>query len=317
MFYCNHEHMIKGPNLGSRSSQNKSTAKGRFHYITRTAGFKNYKETSHEQIEFVQSGNLPAFAEHDPTVFWQAADLYERKNGRVCSSLVIALPKELNQNQRILLAEQFIAEFADRYQFPYSCAIHNHVGTLGGEEQPHLHLMYSERHVDGIDRTPEQFFKRYNSKQPEKGGAQKLTADVLGLGKAQFHLYRQIIEDLINASLKEYAPTKKVMIKGIEVEVPNSVSCLSNADYNKKYGTNLQDVPIMNKALRYAKPSNPERYQQRLEMTAKINQIRAENRYEKYKAEYEIALVKQQKQDKKSEQRLNLSSLSGYDSPSF
>ena len=33
--------------------------------------------------------------------------------------------------------------------------------------------MFSERKLDGIDRDPEQFFKRYNAKNPEKGGAKK------------------------------------------------------------------------------------------------------------------------------------------------
>jgi hypothetical protein len=71
--------------------------------------------------------------------------------------LVVALPKELTSEQRIELAEQFIQEFADRYRYPFTCAIHNHAGALAGQDQPHLHLIYSERHVDGIERTPEQF----------------------------------------------------------------------------------------------------------------------------------------------------------------
>lgn len=178
--------------------------------------------------------------------------MYERSNGRTCSSLIVALPKELNQQQRIELAEQFIVEFADRYCYPFTCAIHNHAGAIGGQEQPHLHFMYSERHVDGIDRTEEQFFKRYNAKDLSKGGAQKLTADVLGMGKAQLQLYRQKTEELINASLGQYAPMKKVEIKGLEVEVPSLVSCLSHRDYNKKHGTHLKDVPVMTKAIRFA-----------------------------------------------------------------
>jgi hypothetical protein len=121
---------------------------------------------------------MPNFAEGKPAEFWEAADIYERSNGRTCSSMVVALPKELSQAQRIELAEQFISEFADSYRYPFTCAIHNHAGSLGGKEQPHLHFMYSERHVDGIERTAEQFFKRYNPKDPHKGGAQKLTADV-------------------------------------------------------------------------------------------------------------------------------------------
>lgn len=317
MFYCNHEHIIKTQSSKSNSRKNKSTATGRFHYITRTAEFARYKENSQEKVEFVQSGNMPTFAEGKPAEFWQAADLYERKNGRVSSSLVVALPKELSTKQRIELAEQFIIELADRYQFPYTCSIHTHAGSLGGEEQPHLHFMYSERHVDEIDRTPEQFFKRYNLKQPEKGGAQKLTADVLGLGKGQLQLYREKTEQLINYSLERYASTKILEIKGVKVEVPSFVSCLSNEDYNKKYGTALQDVPMMNKAIRYAQPSDLERYQQKQEMTAEINRIRAENRYELYKPYYELELDKQRKLEREQQHNYQQTQTRDNDGPSF
>ena len=291
MFYCNLEHTSKkAVKTRSGKVKNAATAKNRFHYITRTSHFKNYKESASEQIEFVRSGNLPNFAEGKPAEFWDAADIYERSNGRTCSSLVVALPKELNQAQRIELAEAFIAEFADRYSYPFTCAIHNHVGSLGGQEQPHLHFMYSERHVDGIDRTAEQFFKRYNPKDPQKGGAQKLTADVLGMGKAQLQLYRQKTEELINESLRYYAPTKMVEIRGIQVEVPSLVSCLSNKEYNKKHGTQLKDVPVMNKAVRFAREKEPALVAERERMTAEINRLRAENNYELYRPFYEAEL---------------------------
>lgn len=294
MFYCNLEHTTKkAVKTRSGKVKNAATAKNRFHYITRTSHFKNYKEHASEQIEFVRSGNMPSFAEGKPAGFWEAADIYERSNGRTCSSLIVALPKELNQAQRIELAEAFITEFADRYRYPFTCAIHHHAGSFGGQEQPHLHFMYSERHVDGIERTAEQFFKRYNPKDPQKGGAQKLTADVLGMGKAQLQLYRQKTEELINESLMRYAPTKIVEIKGIQVEVPSLVSCLSNKEYNKKYGTQLQDVPVMNKALRFARENEPELMAKREDMVAEINRLRAENYYALYQSFYEAELQRQ------------------------
>lgn len=320
MFYCNLEHTAKKA-IKTRSGKvkNAPTAKSRFHYITRTLHFKNYKEHTSEQIEFVRSGNMPNFAEGKPAEFWDAAEIYERSNGRTCSSLVVALPKELTVAQRIELAEAFIAEFADSYRYPFTCAIHNHASALAGQEQPHLHFMYSERHVDGIERTPEQFFKRYNPKEPQKGGAQKLTADVLGMGKAQLQLYRQKTEELINDSLERYAPMKVVEIRGIPVEVPSFVSCLSNKDYNKKYGTQLQDVPIMNKAVRFAEEDESELFAKKQEMTAEINRIRAENYYELYKPYYEQTLNKQhqlarekrQEEEKRLEQ--NQEQFKGYD----
>ena len=303
MFYCNLEHTAKKA-IKTRSGKIKdgATAKNRFHYITRTSHFKSYKESVSEQIEFVKSGNMPSFAEGKPAEFWQAADVFERSNGRTCSSLVVALPKELNQAQRIELAEAFITEFADRYRFPFSCAIHNHAGSIAGIEQPHLHLMYSERHVDGIDRSAEQFFKRYNPKDPQKGGAQKLTADVLGMGKAQLQLYRQKTEELINDSLMRYAPMKQVEIRGIRVEVPSTVSCLSHRDYNKKYGTELQDVPVMNKAVRFAKENEPELWAKQQHMIEEIQRIRAENRYEQHRLFYETELKNRKEIEELSKQ---------------
>ena len=320
MFYCNLEHTAKKAiKTGSGKVKNAPTAKSRFHYITRTLHFKKYKESASEQIEFVRSGNMPNFAEGKPAEFWNAAEGYERSNGRTCSRLVVALPKELTVAQRIELAEAFIAEFADRYRYPFTCAIHNHAGALAGQEQPHLHFMYSERHVDGIERTAEQFFKRYNPEEPQKGGAQKLTADVLGMGKAQLQLYRKKTEELINDSLERYAPIKMVEIRGIQVEVPSLVSCLSNKDYNKKYGTQLKDVPIMNKAVRFAEEDEPELFAKKLEMTAEINRIRAENYYELYKPYYEQALNKQHQlareksQEKEKQLQQNQEPSKGYD----
>ena len=57
-------------------------------------------------------------------------------------------------------------------RLPYTLAVHR-----GGDgENPHAHLMFSERPNDGIERGKEQWFKRYNAKAPEKGGTQKSRA---------------------------------------------------------------------------------------------------------------------------------------------
>ena len=57
-----------------------------------------------------------------------------------------------------------------RERLPYTLAIHR--GGPDGEN-PHAHLMISERANDGIERSREQWFRRYNAKAPEKGGAKK------------------------------------------------------------------------------------------------------------------------------------------------
>ena len=49
---------------------------------------------------------------------------------------------------------------------------------MDGKEQPHAHIMFSERTRDGVERDPEQYFKRYNSKHPERGGAKKANTGI-------------------------------------------------------------------------------------------------------------------------------------------
>lgn len=236
MFYFDLRH--------NRKQSSKSSFNG-FCYITRTKHFKLNKIELNEEVEFVCSGNMPKWVEYKPDRFWIAADKYEKNNSRTSSHITIALPKELNSEQRIELSKSLINAFCEEFKFPYSCAIHNHKGVLDGEnDQPHLHLQYSERTtLDDFERPPELFFRQYRPKNPERGGAQKITADVLGLGRHQIRHMRQLTEKLINESLELYAPMKTVRIYDIELQVPNRVSCLSNEDYNAKFGTKLKDTP--------------------------------------------------------------------------
>lgn len=106
------------------------------------------------------------------THFWQAADTFERANGSSYREFEIALPRELTPTQRIELVRDFIREeLSDKHA--YSVALHNSAGSIDGGEQPHAHIMMSQRVNDGIELSPEQYFKRYNAKFPERGGARK------------------------------------------------------------------------------------------------------------------------------------------------
>ncbi len=62
-------------------------------------------------------------------------------------------------------------------RLPYTLAIHR--GGANGEN-PHAHLMFSERGHDGIERDAEQWFRRYNRKAPGEGGARKSRAAKAG-----------------------------------------------------------------------------------------------------------------------------------------
>lgn len=139
-------------------------------YIAREGKYADRIEQG-EKLEAKECGNMPEWARDNPQAFWQAADANERKNGTTYREMEIALPRELKPDQRRELVRDFVQkEIGDRHA--YQWAIHTPKAADGGE-QPHVHLMFSERQRDGIERDPEQYFKRYNSKNPEKGGARK------------------------------------------------------------------------------------------------------------------------------------------------
>ena len=156
---------------GSRSGGQSALAKS--HYIEREG---RYAEDA-EELEHKEHGNMPQWAQAEPGKYWEAADQNERANGRLYSEVQFALPKELSEPQRREVAWRFAERLTGEEKLPYTLAIHR-----GGEdgENPHAHLMFSERGHDGIERGAEQWFRRYNGKEPEKGGARKSRAAKAG-----------------------------------------------------------------------------------------------------------------------------------------
>lgn len=141
-------------------------------YLQREGKYEKGKK--YEDIQAKGNGNMPKWAQQNPSDFWKASDEFERKNGSVYRELEISLPRELSPDDREAMARLYMREkFGERHV--YTWAIHNPKSKFDGQEQPHLHVMYSQRILDGYDRTPDQFFKRYNAKHPERGGAKKDT----------------------------------------------------------------------------------------------------------------------------------------------
>ena len=303
MFYLNMKNTVKNAKVTTKSGKQKKapTAKNGFHYITRTAHFSKHKEN--EKVEFVLSGNMPNWAQKNPSKFWASADQHEIERGRTSTSLTIALPNNLTTQQRKNLTLDLIQEIAGEHSFPFTCAIHTHKSEIDGTEQPHLHLMISERstNFDDVYRTPEQFFKQYRPKNPTAGGAKKLTADALGFGRNYVEHMRELSETLINKHLAEYAPIKKIKIEGIELEVPSFFNRLSNSEYNKKFNTKLEDVPqIARWKLRSSDPIT------RLEVDAQkqtIKAIRERNNKQIYSEYYDAEIQKRQKLTSEAETR--------------
>lgn len=147
----------------------KGKACAHSNYIERQGKYAHRLETG-ERLVATGSGNMPEWAQSS-SQFWKAADEHERANGTTYREMEIALPRELDDKQKEKLVREWVKQEIGQ-QHAYTWAIHSPKASDGGE-QPHVHLMFSERVMDGHERGPEQFFKRYNSKTPEKGGAKK------------------------------------------------------------------------------------------------------------------------------------------------
>lgn len=79
---------------------------------------------------------MPAWAEHNPAEFWQAADDYERANGSAYREIEIALPRELTPPQRLALVQDFVSQELGK-KHAYQFAIHTPKAALEKGEQPH------------------------------------------------------------------------------------------------------------------------------------------------------------------------------------
>ena len=171
-----------------------------FDYIMRDGKYA-LKADDLERLVIADSGNMPEWAMNDPKFFWNMADELERENGRIYKEHIIALPRELDDQKLTQLARDLIKEhIGDKH--PYSFAIHAPQAS-DGKEQPHLHFMYSERTLDGIERGSDTFFKRYNSKNPSKGGCKKANLAMRkGEARQQAKELRQRIGDTINRHLE-------------------------------------------------------------------------------------------------------------------
>ena len=165
-------------------------------YIERSAEYSRAADASAELV-YTESGHMPdwAHAEARAAAYWDAADLHERSNGRLYKSMDFALPLALDAEQQQDLAVTFAHSLTDAEQLPYTLAIH-----AGNGANPHCHLMISERGNDGLERSAEQWFKRYNAAEPEAGGARKSTALK---PKAWLEETRGTWAELTNAALKE------------------------------------------------------------------------------------------------------------------
>ena len=139
-----------------RMAKRQTDAQAHVEYINRERAFAQRGEC------IFHTHRLPKWAHDAPKKFFQAADRYEGVGNRRYMEIEFALPNELKTvEQYRQIIDAFIEKhLSDHY---YAYAIHEKKGMLSGERHPHVHIMFSERLIDNVEKKKERaacnFFK--------------------------------------------------------------------------------------------------------------------------------------------------------------
>lgn len=139
-----------------RVQKKQTEAPAHVEYINRERAFAQRGEC------IFNTHRLPNWAHDDPKKFFQAADRYEGIGNRRYMEIEFALPNELKTvEQYRQIIDAFIAKHLREHYYAY--AIHEKRGMMSGERHPHVHIMFSERLIDDVEKIKERaacnFFK--------------------------------------------------------------------------------------------------------------------------------------------------------------
>jgi len=126
----------------------KTNAQSHLEYINRERAYENRGAC------IFHAHRLPKWAKNDPKKFFQAADKYEGVGHRRYVEIEFALPNELKTvEQYRQIIDAFIAKHLSEHYYAY--AIHDKIGMLSGQRHPHVHIMFSERLIDDVEKIKE------------------------------------------------------------------------------------------------------------------------------------------------------------------
>ena len=141
-------------------------------YLTREGRFVPDLVTgARTDLRHVETAQMPSWAHGDAAEFFTHAQRHERANGRYATAWRLSLPRELTEAQQVALARDFLATHVPSN--PRLWVLHSPLGS-DGVAQPHVHVLFSERCMDGVDRggAPQEF-RRWNTTHPARGGMRK------------------------------------------------------------------------------------------------------------------------------------------------
>lgn len=192
-------------------------------------------EYKYKQNEIIyQAHHMPN--DLTPHEFWKLADDNEPVNGRTYREFKITLPHEFSKKENIELLNEFIKkELGNDYY--YSVVIHDKESSEKGINNVHAHLMFSERKIDGVERKPEKFFRKFCHTNPAKGGAKK---EPSWTKREKLLEIRKDWEDILNQRLEEKG-IEKVSCKSLKEQKKEAIEA---GDYDKAEYCDRQPVHV-------------------------------------------------------------------------
>ncbi len=133
-----------------------------------------YREKAYERRGgcIFHSHHLPKWAKEDPKKFFKMADKYEGVGNRRYMEIEFALPNELKTvEQYRQIIDAFIKKHLKDHYYAY--AIHDKIGVMSnGQHHPHVHIMFSERLIDEVEKKkerPAKYFFLYPARKKKDG----------------------------------------------------------------------------------------------------------------------------------------------------
>ena len=216
-------------------------------YEGRTHDYTKKNDVLHSEI-FLPD-NAPSWATDRQQLWNEVEKAEKRKNSTVAREFEVALPNELNEEQRIALVQDFAKQIVVRHGCAVDAHLHNGKNIYESKENHHAHIMLSTRQLE------QDGFTRKTRELDEKKSGEVVYWREQWAKTANEHLREYGIE-IDHRSLKdqglEREPTIKLGVAASALERKGIKTDRGNinrevAKYNKVIETNGNDK--INKAL--------------------------------------------------------------------
>ena len=154
-----------------------------------------------EHAEIVAPKGAPAWARNRSELWNRAEGAERRKDSRVAREIRLALPDELDADQRKDLALQFARELVEKHRVAADVAIH--LPDPGGDNRNHhAHVLFTTRRIepDGLGEKTLEWDTRYAKEDPDP--AKRISIEETG--PYQIERWRERWADLANERLVEH-----------------------------------------------------------------------------------------------------------------